>query len=61
MTPEDAHKRLRQCRALQPDQLQIIVSADIVDVLLGCPACNDTGHVPWKECPGINSTCGCRS
>lgn len=59
MTRKDAQDRLAQCRALQPNQMQIIVAADIIDALIGCPSCDDTGHVEWPECPGINSQCGC--
>jgi hypothetical protein len=31
---EDALKRLAACRRLQPDALQVIVAAEIVDALL---------------------------
>lgn len=46
MTFEDAMKRLAGCRALQPDELQVIVAADIVDALLA-----SSEPEPNAECP----------
>ena len=37
MTHADAMKRLRGCRELQPDAMQVIVAAEIVDALLSEP------------------------
>ena len=34
MNRSDAWERFAQCRRLQPDALQVLVSADIVDALL---------------------------
>jgi hypothetical protein len=38
MNRSDAWERFAQCRRLQPDALQVLVSADIVDALLDSPA-----------------------
>lgn len=34
MTREQALERLTQCRVLQPDAMQVLVAADIVDTLI---------------------------
>ena len=52
MSHADAMKRLRGCRELQPDAMQVIVAAEIVDALLDqgplvCVYCGEEhGHSP---------------
>ena len=41
MSHADAMKRLRGCRELQPDAMQVIVAAEIVDALLDPPGRED--------------------
>lgn len=56
MTRSDALKRLRQCRDNQPDAMQILVAAEIVDALISTP-CDRCNQGSWKDSNGIERRC----